>query len=89
MARRKENTMHPLVFIEWTRDLEVSPGDEIEYHRGPYVAGKPIAATAFEAASEGLVFLFMHRYGPDDFGYRARRISRRAGKVLAPVEYEF
>jgi hypothetical protein len=36
-----------------------------------------------------LVFLFMHRYGPDDFGYRARRISRRAGKVLAPVEYEF
>jgi hypothetical protein len=72
---------------KWLNDSE--PGDEIQYMVADYAGRKPRIQRLFmRAAQDGKVFLYQKRAEEGRFEYHARRISRRAGKRLAPWRLE-
>lgn len=69
-------------FQLWIKESE--PGDTISYHTGANASENLEVANFFTAASKrGEVFLFQKRQAFGTFTYYARRLSKRAGKILS------
>lgn len=69
-------------FERWVQ--RAAYGDEVEYYRGLCCAGSGTARMAYDCAVRGQVFLYQRRVHFGVFSYMARRVSPKAGAMLAP-----
>jgi hypothetical protein len=63
------------------------PGERFEYHRGRSLENAPvgIAGQALAASKARQVLLMCRRYGANDFGYLAVRVSGECPAKIFPV----